>query len=150
MRILWLPIAAFFLLTACDTPSDTERPASKRQIYFTEFPSDLYAAAEASCRDNADMIRSSSKSQLICEAHPPPQIAANLIAAHQGTLDDLPLYVMSLNTKESPGGFITTLDFHTRVPREDGKAILIRTRDPRANRAMERLIRMSGGRSVPG
>ena len=150
MRGLIAAVTLPFLLGACAEPTSTFSFApSVGRAYFDSFPELLYEAASRACSSPADTIIRPSRNELRCEALPTPDAAAGLILAHNGVIEDLPRYVMSYVSEPSGDGYVTTVDFHVRIPQRDGSTKILRINDTGIDRRLDQLITVAGGQPVP-
>ncbi len=149
MRRLAVVSLFALLLGACaqQTPTYSYAPSVSR-AYFESFPDALYEAASAACTSPADTILRPSRTELRCEALPRPDAAASLILAYNGMIEDLPRYVMSYTSEPQGAGYVTTVDFHVRIPQREGADRIVRLDDSGIDRRLDRLIALAGGQPV--
>lgn len=116
---------------------------------FTEFPAVLLFAAAEACDDPTQSVVRPSRNEVRCETLPAPQAAAALILSYDGTVEDLPRFVIGFRAAPDNGGFIVTAENYIRVPQRSGPARQIRLRDPVIEEGMRELLRAAGGELLP-
>lgn len=123
-------------------------PNGAQQAYFTGFPERLFVAAGAVCNDPGQSVVRPSRNEVRCESLPDPESAAAIILQYNGTVEDLPKFVISFAGLQTTEGYLVTADNYIRVPQRDGGAQLIRFPDPQVTRDMTRLLEAAGGRPL--
>ncbi len=116
---------------------------------FDEFPAVLLFAAAEACDDPTQSVVRPSRNEVRCETLPAPQAAAALILSYDGTVEDLPRFVIGFRAAPQNGGFLVTAENYIRVPQRSGPARQIRLRDPVIEEGMRELLRAAGGELLP-
>jgi hypothetical protein len=123
---------------------------SQSRAFFPAFPDRLLSAAVAACNSPGQRPESPDASTVRCLSLPTPDVAAALILSYDGTVSDLPLYVVSFDTMPSEGGYVVTADSYVTVPQTDGSVRTVRLLDPNVTSGMMDLLVAAGGTAVPG
>jgi hypothetical protein len=129
-------------------PGAVEATASR--AFFPSFPDRLLTAAVQACNSPGQRPESPSANTVRCLSLPTPDVAAALILSYDGTIADLPLYVVSFDTIPSDGGYIVTADSYVTVPQTDGTIRTVRLMDPVVASEMMDLLTTAGGTAVSG
>ncbi|EAR51672.1 lipoprotein, putative [Oceanicola granulosus HTCC2516] len=149
------------LLAACAAPvppgelvldvSEVETGAAPGQskAFFSDYPDRLfYAAAEACTAPGQEIVRP-DRSHLRCESLPPVDAAAALILEFDGTVENLPRFVISFASEAADdGGFLVTADNYIRVPQQAGGLRIIRLADSQMGRMMKDVMLRAGGQPL--
>ena len=134
---------------ACATPPSPNVPPPAEgtaNAYFTGYPSHLFQAAKAICSDPGDTFIQTGANQVRCESTPAPQAAAALILQYNGTVDELPKFVIAFNGEQQTAGYLVTADSYILVPLRTGGATLLRLPNPEIREGFETLLEQAGGR----
>ena len=157
-----LPVLAIAALSGCTAqapavavplvpaaaPAVGELWPGQRQAVFDENPSAFLAAARAACNGPGQSPVVPSPRSLRCETLPTPDIAATLILLYGGTVEALPVYVVSFTSELKDEGYVVTADSYVVVPRADGTDLVVRLADPEVEAAMTDLLAAAGGRPL--
>lgn len=154
-------LALLLLLAACARTTPPEMPApppapvadlpplapgpGRQRALFDSFPESLLEAVEAACDDPGETLLTTVTGALRCEALPPPEIAASLILNYDGTVQDLPRFVLSFTTLARDGRYLVTSENYIRVPQRSGPDRQVRITDPGVESSMIRLLTAAGG-----
>ncbi|MGJ8610150.1 MAG: hypothetical protein ACSHWY_03590 [Octadecabacter sp.] len=143
------------LLCGCaEMPSNTAAPLAgeatdgAQQAYFTGYPGHLFRAAAAVCVAPGQTVVQPSRNQVRCESLPDPEAAAALILQFNGTVEDLPTFVISFEGLETPQGYLVTADNYIRVPQRSGGAQQVRFPDRSVGNEVAALLEAAGGRPL--
>ncbi len=145
-------IAICLALGACDTVAPPEPPPRAdadvgiERAFFAEYPDALFASLAAVCDGPGQSVVRPGANQLQCESLPDPQGAAALILNYDGTITDLPRFVVGLQADPVADGFDVSTSYYIRVPQLSGSAVEVRLRDPELVRSMRRTLQAAGGR----
>lgn len=123
-------------------------PVGAQQAYFSDYPDRLFMAAGVVCDDPGQSVVRPSANEVRCESLPDPQTAAAIILQFDGTVENLPKFVISFAGRPTTQGYLVTADNYIRVPQRDGATQLIRFPDPEVSRDMARLLEAAGGRPL--
>jgi hypothetical protein len=126
------------------SPHGTLLPG-QRQATFVAWPQTLLTAARAACSDPGQTPREPAPGIVLCETLPTPDIAATLILGYGGTVEALPLYIISFTTVAQEAGYLVTADSFVSVPQTDGTLREVRLPDPRVEEDMMQLLVAAGG-----
>ena len=129
-------------------PAPGSAPDGAQQAYFTGYPERLFVAAGLVCDEPSQSVVRPNANEVRCESLPNPESAAALILQYDGTVEDLPKFVISFKGLQTNEGYLVTADNYIRVPQRDGGAQLIRFPDPQVSRDMVRLLEAAGGRPL--
>ncbi len=148
-----LPAVIFLaaLLGCTDAPTGpaAERPTGGPQsAFFDTYPDRLFAVATLACTSPGEELVRAGPQSLRCETLPPPGAAADLILRYDGSVQDLPRFISSVDAVASRGGYLVTLDSYIRVPRKTGPATQIRLASPRLVAMRQSLLKAAGGSAV--
>lgn len=158
-----MPRAAFLALAAlaaCGTVTSPESPGLEAlhivegaeppvaRAVFDAYPESLFSAATLACDGPGQSTIRPSRDSIRCEALPPPDDAALLILEFEGTVEDLPRYVISFEGAESPAGYVVAADSYIRVPGHSGETKLLKAEDPRSGELLADILRAAGGRPL--
>ncbi|MBT8412612.1 MAG: hypothetical protein KJP02_12575 [Octadecabacter sp.] len=132
----------------------TEKPATApgappfgaQQAYFTSYPQRFFDAAALACNRPGQSVVAPNRNELRCESLPDPQSAAALILQFDGSVQDLPVYVIAFQGIDTVQGYLVTADNYIRVPQRTGGAQQIRFPDPDISREMGNILQAAGGR----
>lgn len=146
--------ATFAALALCGctepaTPVANDSPRAAAQAYFTSYPQQFFAAAAQACNGRGQSVVAPNKNELRCESLPDPQSAAALILQFDGTVENLPLYVVAFNGVNTAQGYLVTADTYIRVPQRAGGAQQIRYPDQIVMRQMGDILQAAGGGPSP-
>jgi len=119
-----------------------------QQALFTERPDDLLRAAAEACIEPGQFLLRPGPDSVTCESLPMPEIAAALILRYDGTVSDLPRYVISFTAAALRDGYLVTTENFIRVPQRQGPALLIRLQDPMITDAFRDMLIAAGGTLV--
>jgi hypothetical protein len=129
---------------AAPAPGDALQPG-QRQARFADYPQTLFTAARAACAAPGQSPTEPAPGVLRCETLPTPDIAATLILGYGGTVEALPLYVISFSAAPFDTGFLVTADSYVAVPQTDGTLREVRLADPEVEAGMTELLVAAGG-----
>jgi len=131
MRAAFLVLALF--LAACSdmqmtsgAPAAGEAPIGALQAYFDEYPDRLFEVAALLCDDPGQTSVVPNVNEVRCESLPDTESAAALILQFDGTVEELPTYVISFKGRSTSEGYLVTADTYIRVPQRTGGALQIR------------------------
>jgi hypothetical protein len=154
-------LAGLLALTACapspepipvapvdQTETATDPTAGQSRAFFPTFPERLLTAAVAACDSPGQRPESPDAQTVRCLSLPTPDVAAALILSYDGTVSDLPLYVVSFQSVPAQGGFVVTADSYVTVPQTDGTVRTVRMQDPTVASGMMDLLVAAGGTAV--
>ncbi|WP_224823577.1 hypothetical protein [Cognatishimia sp. MH4019] len=116
--------------------------------FFNEFPTLLFSAAGEACNGPGDVLVREDPGTLRCEVLPDPPSAAALILGYDGTIEDLPKYVIAFDTETRPNGYIVRNEAYIRVPQMDGGELRIKTPDRRRARDIRQIFTAAGGTMI--
>ncbi|MCX7300130.1 MAG: hypothetical protein NTX73_07075 [Rhodobacterales bacterium] len=85
-------------------------PAGQQMASFTSYPQGLLDAAFAACDNPGQTPRRPVPDTVLCETLPTPDAAAALILRFDGTVDALPIFVMSFEAQPDGTAYIVTAD----------------------------------------
>jgi hypothetical protein len=139
-----LAVAALPAQVVAPAPGDALQPG-QRQARFATYPETLFTAARAACAAPGQSPTEPAPGILRCETLPTPDIAATLILAYGGTVEALPLYVISFSAAPEDSGFLVTADSYVAVPQTDGSLREVRLSDPAVDAGMTELLVAAGG-----
>lgn len=123
-------------------------PSGAQQAYFTGYPERLFLAAAAVCNKPGQTVVRGGRDRVHCESLPDVESAAALILQFDGTVEDLPTFVISFAGRPTPEGYLVTADNYIRVPQRLGGAQQIRFPDPEISRDMAQILTAAGGRPL--
>lgn len=118
------------------------------QAFFTDFPANLFVAASAACSGPGDVLVTEARGNIRCEVLPSPPDAAALILTFDGTIDDLPRYVIAFDTELRDDGYLVRNQAYIRVPQLNGGEVRIKTPDRRRSRDIREIFAAAGGKIV--
>lgn len=127
-------------------PADATDGQSR--AFFPAFPDRLLTAAVAACNSPGQRPETPDALTVRCLSLPTPDVAAALILSYDGTVTDLPLYVVSFDAAPSQGGYVVTADSYVTVPQTDGTVRTVRLQDPGVASGMMDLLVAAGGTAV--
>ncbi len=144
-------LAASLLLGACAAPVPPAPPRADADVgteraFFEAYPDRLFLSLAAVCDGPGQSIVRPSANRLQCESLPDPESAAALILNYDGTITDLPRYVVGLQADPLASGFDVSTSYYIRVPQLSGRSVEVRLRDPALVREMRRTLQAAGGR----
>jgi hypothetical protein len=128
-------------------PASAAPIAGTQRAFFTEFPAVLLFASAEACNDPVQTVVRPSRNEVRCETLPAPDAAAALILGYDGTVEDLPRFVIGFRVSPQDGGYVVTAENYVRVPQRTGPARQIRLRDPVIESSIRDLLAAAGGRS---
>jgi hypothetical protein len=117
----------------------------QRQASFAAWPETLLTAARTACSDPGQSPSEPAPGVLRCETLPTPDIAATLILTYGGTVETLPLYIISFTTVARDSDYLVTADSFIVVPQTDGTLRELRLPDPAVEAGMTDLLVAAGG-----
>ncbi len=120
----------------------------QQQAYFAAWPQTLLTAARAACSEPGQSPAEPAPGTIRCETLPTPDIAAALILNYGGTVESLPLYIVSFTTAPQDTGYLVTADSYVIVPQTDGTLREVRLPDPAVDAGLQDLMRAAGGNPV--
>lgn len=144
--------ALLLLLAACTAsppPAGAPATAQVTRALFAARPQAFFDAAEAACRGPGQRAVRPDGDTMACESLPSPEAAASLILTYEGSLQDLPVYVVRFAGTAVPEGYVIAADSFIRVPRENGATVEIRPEDTALARGFAELLGRAGGRVLP-
>ena len=138
---------ALILVTAACGPVPSLAPfgPGAQSAFFATYPDPLLSAAFQACSAPGQTARRPDRDTIICETLPSPEAAAALILAHNGTVLDLPSYIIGFQDSAATTGYVVTADNYIRVPQEGGGVAQIRLRDAEIEQTMRDLLGAAGG-----
>tara|TARA_R110001606_G_C15156404_1_gene626445 strand:+ start:166 stop:624 length:459 start_codon:yes stop_codon:yes gene_type:complete len=144
-------LATTLLLGACaatvpPTPPRADADVGVERAFFDTYPAPLFLSLAAVCAGPGQSIVRPSANRLQCESLPDPESAAALILNYDGTITDLPRYVIGLQADPVASGFDVSTSYYIRVPQLSGRSVEVRLRDPALGREMRRTLQAAGGR----
>lgn len=142
------PPAVMLPTVPAAAPAPGELWPGQRQAVFDDNPSAFLAAARVACNGPGQSPVVPSPRTLRCETLPTPDIAATLILLYGGTVEALPVYVVSFTSEPKDDGYVVTADSYVVVPRADGTELVVRLIDPEVEAAMTDLLVAAGGRPI--
>lgn len=116
--------------------------------FFNDFPALLFSAAGEACNGPGDVLVREDRGTLRCEVLPDPPSAAALILGYDGTIEDLPKYVIAFDTETRADGYIVRNEAYIRVPQLDGGEVRIKTPDRRRSRDIRQIFTAAGGTMI--
>lgn len=116
--------------------------------FFPDFPTALFNAVEVVCSKPTQTLRRPDRNTMLCEEVLAPEPTAAAILRYDGTVNDLPLVVVSLKADAVEGGYIVTSRNFLRVPQRDGPAREVVFPNARTDRRMREVFTISGGTPV--
>ena len=144
------------LLGACGTnrpggnvAAPTSADQGVQQAFFAEPPDALLLAAAEACVEPGQFLLRPGPGRVTCESLPMPEIAAALILRYEGTVSELPRYVISFAVDPLPEGYLVTTENFIRVPQRQGPALLVRLQDPLITQAFGNMLTAAGGTLIP-
>lgn len=152
MNIRVPPMLLAMLVSACGpatifsdgTPVDD----LDQQAFFTDFPAPLFLAASESCNGPGDVLVRVARGNIRCEVLPSPPDAATLILAYDGTIEDLPKYVIAFDTELRDDGYLVRNQAYISVPQLNGGEKRIKSPDRRRTRYIREIFAAAGGTIV--
>lgn len=81
----------------------------------------------------------------MCETLPTPEAAAALIIEHNGTVEELPSYIIGFHVVDDNAGTIVVVDNYIRVPQRDGMVVQVRLEDEGVTQSVRALLAAAGG-----
>ncbi len=123
-------------------------PAGQQKASFPTYPQGLLDAALAACDNPGQTPRRPAPDTVICETLPTPDAAAALILRFDGTVDALPLFVISFQARPQGTAYIVTADSYVTVPQLDGTIRQVRLVDSGVGSSMTGLLTAAGGTPV--
>jgi hypothetical protein len=138
------PLAVPALPAPAAPVADGLQPGQE-QAFFAAWPQTLLTAARAACSEPGQSPTEPAPGTIRCETLPTPDIAAALILNYGGTVESLPLYIVSFTTAPQGTGYIVTADSYVVVPQADGTLREVRLPDPAVAAGMQDLMRAAGG-----
>ena len=158
MRAIIIPatlLCSLLLLGACGATRQTMPVAAMpgpdqgiQQAFFSEPPDALLLAAAEACVEPGQFLLRPGPGRVTCESLPTPEIAAALILRYDGTVSELPRYVISFAADPLPQGYLVTTENFIRVPQRQGPPLLIRLQDPLITQAFRNMLIAAGGTLV--
>lgn len=152
--VLALAGCAPALPAVAPTPAPASAPGpdglwpGQRRALFDAFPAAFFAAARTACAGPGQSPVAPSRGTLRCETLPTPDVAATLILLYGGTVEALPVYVVSFTAEPEGDGYIVTADSFVVVPRANATDVTVRIVDPEVEAAMTDLLAAAGGRPL--
>ena len=151
-----LGVLAFGLALAACTETTTSggsfargtQPDGSPQAYFEGRPANLFFAASAVCDGPGQNVVRPNENEVRCESLPDPESAAALILQFNGTVEDLPKYVIAFSGQQDAVGYLVTADSYIRVPQRDGGSQQVRFPDERIEAELSRILQDAGGRPL--
>ncbi len=132
--------------TGTEGAGDAAAPAGTQRALFPAYPEALLQAAVEACDDPSQTVVRPSRNEVRCETLPAPEAAAALILGYDGTVEDLPRFVIGFRAEPQDGGaFLVTAENYIRVPRRDAPTRQIRLRDPVIGAGLRELLVVAGG-----
>jgi len=151
----FIPLLVCILTAACAQTTTSgvafgvaDKPDGAQQAYFDAFPEELFARAQQGCDGPGQNLVQPRLGQVNCESLPDPQTAAALILQFDGTVEDLPTFVISLSGQTDAAGYLVTADSFIRVPNRDGGVQQVRFPDLAAADTFRDLFINAGGRPL--
>jgi hypothetical protein len=129
-------------------PGPGELWPGQRQAFFEDDPAEFLAATRAACAGPGLSTGRSGAEDFRCELLPTPEIAAMLILRYGGTVEALPVYVLSFTSEPSGEGYVVTADARVLVPRGDGSVLTLRFADPEVDADITAILTAAGGRPL--
>ena len=123
-------------------------PEGTQQAYFTDYPERLFAAAGAVCNGPGQSVVQPNANEVRCESLPDPESAAAIILQFNGTVEELPKFVISFSGQTTSQGYLVTADNYIRVPQRSGGAQQVRFPDLSVEKEMSALLSAAGGRPL--
>jgi len=145
-RYLFVAALALAGCTETRAPAAGDAPTGAPQAYFTAYPQQFFDAAAQACNRPGQSVAAPNRNELRCESLPDPQSAAALILQFNGSVENLPTYVIAFQGVDTAQGYLVTADNYIRVPQRSGGAQQIRFPDPDVNREMGNILQAAGGR----
>ena len=151
----WAVLGIAFVVAGCaELPTSTApsaagaAPEGAQQAYFKGYPEGLFFAAAAVCGGPGQSLVQQSTNEVRCESLPDPESAAAIILQFNGTVEELPKFVISFSGLNTSEGYLVTADNYIRVPQRSGGAQQVRYPDPTVEAQMSALLRAAGGRPL--
>ena len=145
-KYLFVAALALAGCTEALAPTAGTAPVGAQQAYFAEYPQRFFDAAALACNRPGQSVVAPNRNELRCESLPDPQSAAALILQFDGSVQDLPVYVIAFQGINTAQGYLVTADNYIRVPQRTGGAQQIRFPDPDISREMGKILQAAGGR----
>jgi len=117
------------LPTSGGAPTAGNAPIGAQQALFSEYPAQLFNAAAAVCDEPGQTMVQPNANEVRCESLPDPESAAALILQYNGTVEDLPKFIIAFLGGPSAQGYVVTADSYIRVPQRSGGTQQIRFND---------------------
>lgn len=149
MRLLFLALCiplASCAATVPPAPLRADADVGTERAFFDAYPDRLFASLASVCDGPGKTIVRPAANRLQCESLPDPESAAALILSYDGTVTDLPRYVVGLQADPIASGYDVSTSYYIRVPQISGTAVEVRLRDPALVREMRRTLLAAGGR----
>jgi len=131
-----------------EAPAPGAAPTGAQQAYFAQFPAGLFGAAAAFCVQPGQSVMRPRPDEVRCESLPDPQTAAAIILEFNGTVEELPTFVIAFLGRDTSSGYLVTADNYIRVPQRSGGTRQIRFEDARVAQDLEKLHEAAGGRPL--
>ncbi|SLN13005.1 hypothetical protein [Pseudooctadecabacter jejudonensis] len=151
----YLSMVAICGVAACgDTTSSSgsfsagAQPQGAVQAYFQGYPDALFEGGEAVCSGPGQMVVRPNPNEVRCESLPDPASAAALILEYNGTVENLPRFVIAFTGQSDQTGYLVTADSYIRVPGRDGQIQQLRFPDDRIAAEFTALLKTAGGRPL--
>jgi hypothetical protein len=138
-------------LSVAEIPPTVAAPSAgglqpgQQQAFFAAYPQTLLTAARAACSSPGQTPNEPAPGTIRCETLPTPDIAAALILNYGGTVESLPLYIVSFVSQSQDGGYLVTADSYVIVPQTDGSLREVRIADQAVEAGMMDLLVAAGG-----
>lgn len=125
-----------------------ENEAPEVRAVFDAYPEKLFDAATLACNGPGQNTVRPTRDSLRCESLPQPGDAAMLILQFEGTVEDLPRYVISFDGTDSGEGYVVAADSYIRVPAQSGGERLVKVGDSGSGGLLADVLRAAGGRPI--
>ena len=129
-------------------PAEGAAPAGSQQAYFPTYPERLFFAAAAVCDGPGQTVVKPSRNEVRCESLPDPESAAAIILQFNGSVENLPKFIISFAGRDTAQGYLVTADNYIRVPQRDGGTQQVRFEDEQVAEDLDNLLRSAGGRPL--
>ncbi|WP_368183633.1 hypothetical protein [Aestuariibius sp. HNIBRBA575] len=122
--------------------------AGAPQAHYETFPAALFAGMSYSCSEPGQTLVRPNANEIRCESYLEPDATAGAILEFNGTVDNLPKFVLSLISQPASSGYVVTADTYLRVPNPNGQVAKVRFEDREVTQDLHELFELTGGRPL--
>ncbi len=123
-------------------------PAGAQQAYFMGFPERFFETTARACNQPGQNAVTPRPDEVRCESLPDPESAAALILTYDGTVEDIPKYIISFQGRDTELGYLVTADTYIRIPQRAGGARNLRFTDAQVASDLSEILEAAGGRPL--